>query len=117
MLVFECADQMAPRWTQQQIKGMLTHLKHRGKCTFHATRLDHADSCCTGLSSFVKEYVITRAIPIPELLCAFDVYLVGRCKLTVYSNLMLLVSVKNCKRGSRQPWYIFSKSSFRESKN
>lgn len=24
----------------------------------------------------MKEYVITRAIPIPELLCAFDIYLV-----------------------------------------
>ncbi|KAI0251396.1 DHS-like NAD/FAD-binding domain-containing protein, partial [Lactifluus subvellereus] len=28
-----------------------------------------------GLASFMKEYVIARAIPIPELLCAFDVYL------------------------------------------
>jgi hypothetical protein len=24
----------------------------------------------------MKEYIITRAIPIPELLCAFDIYLV-----------------------------------------
>ncbi|KAI0285261.1 DHS-like NAD/FAD-binding domain-containing protein [Russula brevipes] len=28
-----------------------------------------------GLPSFMKEYIIARAIPIPELLCAFDVYL------------------------------------------
>ncbi|KAI0294328.1 DHS-like NAD/FAD-binding domain-containing protein [Multifurca ochricompacta] len=28
-----------------------------------------------GLSSFLKEYVITRAIPIRELLCAFDIHL------------------------------------------
>ncbi|KAH9074869.1 SIR2-domain-containing protein [Lactarius deliciosus] len=34
-----------------------------------------ADYAHTGLSSFMKEYVITRAIPIPELLCAFDIYL------------------------------------------
>ncbi|KAH9066902.1 SIR2-domain-containing protein [Lactarius vividus] len=46
-----------PRWTRQQINGMLAHLKQRG------------------LSSFLKEYVITRATPIPELLCAFDIYL------------------------------------------
>lgn len=46
-----------PRWTRQQINGMLAHLKQRG------------------LSSFMKEYVITRATPIPELLCAFDIYL------------------------------------------
>ena len=65
----------------------------------------------------MKEYVITRAIPIPELLCAFDVYLVGRRKLAVYSHLMHLASVKNCKRRSRQPWYIFFKSSFRESES
>jgi hypothetical protein len=79
------------------------------------TYLSHADRYCTGLSSFVKEYVITRAIPIPELLCAFDVYLVGRRKLAVYSHLMHLTSVKNCKRRSRQPWCTFFKSSFRES--
>ncbi|KAH9046005.1 SIR2-domain-containing protein [Lactarius hengduanensis] len=47
----------APRWTRQQINGMLAHLKQRG------------------LSSFMKEYVITRSTPIPELLCAFDIYL------------------------------------------
>jgi len=40
--------------------------------------LDNADYAHTGLSSFMKEYVITRAIPIPELLCAFDIYLVRR---------------------------------------
>lgn len=108
---------MAPRWTKQQIRGMLTHLKHQGKRSSHSTRLDHADRYCTGLSSFVKEYVITRAIPIPELLCAFDVYLVGRHKLAVCNHLMLLASVKNCKRRSRQPWYIFFKSSFRESES
>ncbi len=45
--------------------------------------LGHADHYCTGQSSFVKEYVITRAIPIPELLCAFDVYLVGGWTLAV----------------------------------
>jgi hypothetical protein len=39
--------------------------------------LEYADPDFTGLSSFVKEYVVARAIPIPELLCAFDVYLVG----------------------------------------
>ncbi|KAH9987152.1 DHS-like NAD/FAD-binding domain-containing protein [Russula compacta] len=39
------------------------------------TCLGYADHACTGLSSFMKEYVVTRAIPIPELLCAFDVYL------------------------------------------
>ncbi|KAI9440774.1 SIR2-domain-containing protein [Lactarius indigo] len=50
-------EPMAPRWTKQQINGMLVHLKQRG------------------LSSFMKEYVITRAIPIPELLCAFDIFL------------------------------------------
>jgi hypothetical protein len=106
---------MAPRWTKQQIKGMLAYLKHRGKRAL-STYSDHAaDRYCTGLSSFVKEYVITRAIPIPELLCAFDVYLVGGRKLDVYSHLMHLISVKNCKRRSRQPWYIFFKSSFRES--
>ena len=37
---------------------------------------DNIDNAHTGLSSFMKEYVITRAIPIPELLCAFDIYLV-----------------------------------------
>jgi hypothetical protein len=83
----------------------------------HSTRLDHTDLYCTGLSSFMKEYVITRAIPIPELLCAFDVYLVGRWELVVYSHLMHIASVKNCKRRSRQPWYICFKSSFRESES
>ena len=82
-----------------------------------STCLGHADRYCTGLSSFVKEYVITRAIPIPDLLCAFDVYLVGGRKLVVYSHLMHLASVKNCKRRSRQLWYIFFKSSFRESES
>jgi hypothetical protein len=27
-------DHMVPRWTKQQIKGMLVHLKQRGKCSF-----------------------------------------------------------------------------------
>ena len=78
---------------------------------------DHADLHCAGLSSFVKEYVTARTTPIPELLCAFDIYLVGRRKLVVYSHLMLLVSVKNCNRRSRRPWYISFKSSFRESES
>jgi hypothetical protein len=30
-----------------------------------------------GMVSFVKEYVAHRKIPIPELLCAFDLLLVG----------------------------------------
>lgn len=38
--------------------------------------LDNADYALAGLPSFMQEYVITRAIPIPELLCAFDFYLV-----------------------------------------
>ncbi|KAH9987525.1 hypothetical protein BJV77DRAFT_790317 [Russula vinacea] len=80
-----------------------------------STGLGHADHYCTGLTSFVKEYVVSRAIPIPELLCAFDVYLVGRWELAVYIyDLMHLASVKNYKGRSRQHWYIFFKSSFRE---
>ncbi|KAI0272734.1 DHS-like NAD/FAD-binding domain-containing protein [Gloeopeniophorella convolvens] len=47
----------APRWKKQQISAMQTHLKLRG------------------LGSFLKEYVISRATPIPELLCAFNIYL------------------------------------------
>ena len=73
--------------------------------------------CTTGLSSFVKEYVLARAIPIPELLCAFDIYLVGRWWLAVYVRLMRLTSVKNYKRRIREPWYIFFESSFRESES
>ena len=62
-----------------------------------STGLGYADHCSTGLASFVKEYVVARAIPIPELLCAFDVYLVGIWGLELYSHLMHLVSVKNYK--------------------
>ncbi|KAF8489889.1 DHS-like NAD/FAD-binding domain-containing protein [Russula emetica] len=68
-------DHMAPRWTKQQIKGMLAHLKHRG------------------LSSFVKEYVISRAIPIPELLCAFDVYLCEELQEKKPTTLVYLLQV------------------------
>ncbi|KAN0128779.1 DHS-like NAD/FAD-binding domain containing protein [Lactarius tabidus] len=56
-IFFGPQEPMAPRWAKQQINGMLAHLKQRG------------------LSSFVQEYVITRAIPIPALLCAFDIHL------------------------------------------
>ena len=66
----------------------------------------------------MKEYVVSRATPIPELLCAFDVYLVGRWELAVYIyDLMHLASVKNYKGRSRQHWYTFFKSSFRESES
>jgi hypothetical protein len=65
----------------------------------------------------VKEYVVTRAIPIPELLCAFDIYLVGQWELAKYSHLMHLASAKNYKGRSRQPWYTFFKLSFRESES
>lgn len=30
-------DHMDPRWTKQQIKGMLTHLKQRGKLSFYGS--------------------------------------------------------------------------------
>ena len=53
-----CSSQTTRKVLFLRVRAMLTHY-------------------CTGLSSFVKEYVVTRAIPIPELLCAFDVYLVG----------------------------------------
>lgn len=56
-IFFGPQEPMTPRWAKQQINGMVAHLKQRG------------------LSSFMQEYVITRTIPIPELLCAFDIYL------------------------------------------
>lgn len=64
----------------------------------------------------MKEYVIARAIPIPELLCAFDIYLVGRRKfaeVSIYST--PLTSAKSYKRRSQQPWHISCKWFFRES--
>lgn len=35
----------------------------------------------------MQEYVITRAIPIPELLCAFDIYLVRTRYLEQYRHI------------------------------
>ena len=35
-----------------------------------------SESCCQGMSAYLKDYVVNKKIPIPELLCAFDIMLV-----------------------------------------
>ena len=42
----------------------------------------------------MREYVITRAIPIPELLCAFDIYLVRRRYLEQYRHIQCASPVR-----------------------
>ncbi|TFK39446.1 DHS-like NAD/FAD-binding domain-containing protein [Crucibulum laeve] len=55
--LYRIEQEAAESWTEQEVKQMLHHLKERG------------------MSSFVKEYVLTRNIAIPKLLRAFGVHL------------------------------------------
>ncbi|KZV69310.1 SIR2-domain-containing protein [Peniophora sp. CONT] len=54
---FHCSALMQPRWSPTEVKRMLKVLKEKG------------------MSVFVKDYVVNKKIPIPELLSAFDIML------------------------------------------
>ncbi|TFY72441.1 hypothetical protein EVG20_g558 [Dentipellis fragilis] len=67
-------------WGKQEVRRMLYHLKHHGMerslvIQVQCMEAYHSVSITLGMSSFVKEYVSNRAIPIPELLCAFGLLL------------------------------------------
>ncbi|KAA1468906.1 SIR2-domain-containing protein [Dentipellis sp. KUC8613] len=62
-------------WGKQEVRRMLYHLKHHG------------------MSSFVKEYVSTRAIPIPELLCAFGLLLADELQTKKPNTLLYFLRV------------------------
>ncbi|KAH7924308.1 SIR2-domain-containing protein [Leucogyrophana mollusca] len=55
--LYELEQEAQQAWTKDEIRRMMHHLKEHG------------------MSSFVKEYVITRNIPIVKLLFAFGIYL------------------------------------------
>ncbi len=62
----------------------------------------------------MKEYVITRAIPIPELLCAFDIYLVRRRNLEQYRSIQCTLLVRRIAKEEAGNLGLFSPScSFR----
>jgi hypothetical protein len=62
----------------------------------------------------MKEYVITRAIPIPELLCAFDIYLVRGRDLEQYRSIQCTSLVRGIAKEEVGNLGVFSPSySFR----
>ncbi|OBZ74072.1 NAD-dependent protein deacetylase hst1 [Grifola frondosa] len=62
-------------WTQQEVKQMMTHLKERG------------------MSPFINEYVVGRAIPIPRLLYAFGICLCKELRMKRHRTLMYFLKV------------------------
>lgn len=74
---------MQPRWTPLEVKRMLKLLKEKGKWTsvLHLSARPKIYSV-QGMSVFLKDYVVHKKIPIPELLSAFDIMLV--CSIPKY---------------------------------
>ncbi|KDQ50714.1 hypothetical protein JAAARDRAFT_41808 [Jaapia argillacea MUCL 33604] len=62
-------------WSPQEVKDMKRHLKERGS------------------TSFLKEYVLDRAIPIPRLLYAFGIHLCGELRAKRPSTLLYFLNV------------------------
>ncbi|KAH8104056.1 SIR2-domain-containing protein [Cristinia sonorae] len=77
-------------WTDEEVKRMLTDLKEYGR------------------TQFIKEYVVTRAIPIPTLLYAFDVVLCHALRAKRTKTLMYFLDVamtKELEQREKLPMY------------
>ncbi|THH27751.1 hypothetical protein EUX98_g6443 [Antrodiella citrinella] len=77
-------------WTVEEVKRIVTDLKEHGK------------------AHFIKEYVVTRAIPIPKLLYAFDVILCTALRAKPRKTLMFFLEVgitRTLDRRDKLPMY------------
>jgi hypothetical protein len=65
-------------WTHQEVRGMMHHLKERGRRCNNSVPVSIMHTLPAGMNSFIKEYVLVRNIPIPKLLYAFGICLVSQ---------------------------------------
>ena len=127
-----CISLFAPlvlhAWTHQEVRGMMHHLKERGRCWNNPEPVSIMYTLRPGMNSFIKEYVLVRNIPIPKLLYAFGICLVSQflhwlAISTARSIFMLSTtnfclfrhSVRNCARNAQKPYSTSWKWPCRES--
>jgi len=78
VLKYYVASQAQETWTPQEVKDMIHHLKERGEQAYWSIPPILPKMLrIIGMSAWIKEYVLTRSIPIPKLLRAFGISLVS----------------------------------------